>query len=64
MPMPPATGDQGQRYKIEAEGWPKPGCWNVIGYAETSTSAQSMASGIAKAPGVTDTRITDRKPTT
>lgn len=52
-------GDKGQRYKVEAEGYPSGG-WNPIGYCETYTGAEAMAKSIMLAPSCTAGRITDR----
>lgn len=62
MTLPPSKiGDKGQRYFIEALGYPEEG-WAPIGYSSKLDVAQAMADAIALAPGCKQTRITDRNP--
>jgi len=53
------VGDRGQRYEVRATGWPKSDS-SVIGWAETLSDAQEIASSIRTAPGCTSTTIYDR----
>lgn len=52
-------GDKGQRYMLEAEGYPKSG-WQPIAYGNTLQGMQLTAEGILLAPGCTAVRIIDR----
>lgn len=62
MTLPPhKIGDMGQRYQIEAEGYPDDG-WNVIGWCNEKQGAHDMADAIIQAPGCTDARVVDRRP--
>lgn len=62
MTLPPhKLGDMGQRFQIEAEGYPEDG-WNIIGWTNARASANQMAEAILKAPGCTDAKVVDRRP--
>lgn len=56
---PEQLGDQGQRYQIEAEGYPADG-WQVVGWANDYGAAVRLANGIYTAPSCTLTAIRDR----
>ncbi len=60
MTLPPhRIGDKGQRFQVEAEGYPGDG-WNIIGWAASREGAADMASSISLAPGCTKVRVTCR----
>lgn len=55
-------GDLGQRYAVQAEGYPNrdmPG-WQSIAYTSNLASAERMAEGIRQHPCVTAARVLDR----
>lgn len=60
MTLPPERlGDKGQRYMLEAEGYPKPG-WQPIAYSHTMNGMEEAKTSILLAPNCTDARIIDR----
>ena len=62
MTWPPERlGDKGQRYMLEAEGYPKPG-WQPIAYGNDLMGMELAKDGILLAPGCTAAKITDRFP--
>jgi hypothetical protein len=60
---PERIGDKGQRYVVQATGYPKPDVkgWQDIGYADRTVDAQAMMRGIGLAPSVGHVRILDRE---
>jgi len=60
MTLPPGRlGDKGQRYLVEADGYPRDGT-NTIGFSSSRENAAKMASAISLAPGCDDVRVIDR----
>ncbi|WP_273456379.1 hypothetical protein [Nevskia ramosa] len=57
---PDQISDKGQRWIIEACGYPRAG-WQVVGFAGDHPGAVQISDAIAKAPGCTSTRIRDSK---
>ncbi len=53
-------GDKGQRWQVEALGYPREGEWATIGWSDTRDGARAMASSIKNHPSCTQTRISDR----
>lgn len=54
-----STGDHGQRYMLEAFGYPSEG-WHPILYSNKLTDVELAKDGILQAPDCTDARIVDR----
>ncbi|MEO1725035.1 MAG: hypothetical protein AAFR84_21880 [Pseudomonadota bacterium] len=52
-------GDKGQRFELQAEGWPADG-WNVIGWDDDRSRLEMRGVAIRHAPSCTDVRIIDR----
>lgn len=55
----PATGDQGQRYELRAQGYPKDG-ENVIGWSNDLVWAMTACISICKAPSCKSATVFDR----
>lgn len=61
MTLPPdKIDDKGQRFLVEAKGYPKSGQWCGVGYVHTMKDAWQTAAIISINPGVTQVRVTDR----
>ncbi|MEL6233299.1 MAG: hypothetical protein AAFR46_02710 [Pseudomonadota bacterium] len=61
MTLPPhRLGDKGQRFELQAKGWPEDG-WNVIAWDESRARLEKRADAIRHAPSCTDVRVIDRK---
>jgi hypothetical protein len=54
-----STGDYGQRYMVEAEGYPSPG-WQPILYTNKLEDAERGKEGILLAPSCSNARVIDR----
>lgn len=59
---PDQIGDKGQRFMVEALGYPHSNEWGAVAYSDTRTHAWAIADAIALAPGVMMTRVSDRRP--
>ena len=54
-----STGDHGQRYELQAFGYPFEG-WHSILYSNKLSDVELAKDGILQAPDCTDARIVDR----
>lgn len=54
------VGDNGQRYEVRAEGWPKADI-SIVGWVDTLEAAQEVLTSILLAPGCTSAEIYDRE---
>ena len=61
MTTPHSTGDQGQRYMLQAYGYPTAGTWSNVLYTNSRIDVQHAADGILLAPSCEVAHITDRQ---
>lgn len=62
MSLPPEKiGDAGQRFMIQATGWPYVGVETTIGYSGDVAGAEALARALLDFPSCTRTHIVDRQ---